>query len=158
MNLAVTVRPTPAKDLDPFSRVLINGHRCDIVCLNRRDGRTKLVFYDDVDSVTFEPDDLVDVITSPEILPYVEKPARVEAVRLTEDNFQDLVEWTDGALEDDPVNGNSAPYVTTQDGTIKACNFGDFIIKEANGGFASCKADVFVKSYRRNIRPGTVLG
>ena len=151
MNLAVTVRPTPAKDVDPSSRIRINGRGLDIGCLNRREGRTKIVFYDDVDPVTFEPDDLVDVIISPEILPYVERPARVEAIRLTEDNFQDLVEWTGGALGVDH-DCSGIPYITTQEGTT-LCNYGDFIVKEANGGFLTYEAGVFMKAYRRDIKP-----
>lgn len=74
---------------------------------------------------------------------YRKKPIVIEAVELTSDNFDDILEWMSSPA---CYNGLSPLRIQTLEGEMKAMP-GDFIIKGVNGEFYPCKPDIFHKTY-----------
>ena len=78
---------------------------------------------------------------------YRKKPVVVEAVRLTQETFGDIVSWIG-------INGISqlramqpvCVVIRTLEGKMLA-NDGDYIIKGVNGEFYPCKQEIFDKTY-----------
>ena len=88
---------------------------------------------------------------------YRKKPVIVEAVRFTNLNATDIVQWIgeDKAklnLESDIAwkLGKAPPIfsitICTLEGDMKAM-YGDYIIKGVHGEFYPCKPDIFEKTY-----------
>ena len=69
---------------------------------------------------------------------YVKKPIEVEAVQWTGDNAKEIQEFMN--IEDLAIATIIIKWIV--DGEI-----GDYIIKGVNGGFYSCKPDIFKKTY-----------
>jgi len=70
------------------------------------------------------------------------KPVELEAIQLTEDNFDEVSEWCE-AIRD--VSGEDL-IIATLEGPMSAQQ-GDFIIKGVKGEFYPCKADIFELTY-----------
>ena len=79
---------------------------------------------------------------------YRKKPIVIEAVRLTNENFDEVCEWigeenlNDGTLKDEGYIG-----IVTEDGDFAARVNQDFIIKGIKGEFYPCKSDIFEATY-----------
>lgn len=90
-------------------------------------------------------------------LKYRKKPVVIEAMRLNDDNLEDVINWIGVGkiglygLKDKPFNGVAAqPYtflrIITLEGLMEA-HAGDYIIKGVKGEFYPCKPDIFDQTY-----------
>ena len=77
---------------------------------------------------------------------YRKKPVVVEAVQLTEENFNEAEEWCDGCPVTDGV------LIFTLEGDMRA-SIGDYIIKGVKGEFYPCKPDIFEATYEEAGTP-----
>ena len=86
---------------------------------------------------------------------YRRKPIILEAVRWTEDNTDEVLDFGQGKIKYKRYkycpNGRDIVYgeelhIETLEGTLIASK-GDYIIKEIRGEFYPCKPDVFEKIY-----------
>nr|DAI07899.1 MAG TPA: PGDYG protein [Caudoviricetes sp.] len=75
---------------------------------------------------------------------YVKKPIEVEAVQWTGDNTEEIEEFAKGHIYRDLLE--KCLLIKTLEGSMKAI-ISDYIIKDVNGGFYSCKPDIFEKTY-----------
>lgn len=83
---------------------------------------------------------------------YRKKPVEIEAVQFTRNNFDEVVEFTNGkacglTIERCP-NGKCWCIIPTLEGDHIASER-DFIIKGVHGEFYPCKPDIFWKTYDR---------
>jgi hypothetical protein len=74
---------------------------------------------------------------------YTKKPVTIEAVQLTEDNIDALVEFCGDKIKAHPLTG---VVIETLEGNMLASP-GDFIIKGIKGEFYPCKPDIFYATY-----------
>ena len=77
---------------------------------------------------------------------YRKKPVVIEAVQWTGDNFDEVSEFTNGALRWD--DEGLWLIIPTLEGDHLA-RVGDFIIQGVHGEFYPCKPDIFEKTYER---------
>ena len=77
---------------------------------------------------------------------YRKKPVIIEAEQFTRENFSKVKSFC--PLHSLAVDGNKveALLIKTIEGEMRA-DWGDWIIKEANGEFYPCKPDIFEKTY-----------
>lgn len=86
---------------------------------------------------------------------YKKKPVIIEAMKYTEDNYEEAITFV--GKENcvvkvyDPLDPNKESatiyfYIKTLEGDMLA-NKGDYIIKGVNGEFYPCKPDIFDKTY-----------
>lgn len=78
-----------------------------------------------------------------EVQTYRKIPVEIQAIQLTENNWDEVEEFSNGNAYNFDSKGCS---ITTLEGTIQASR-GDFIIKGVNGEFYPCKPDIFKKTY-----------
>lgn len=71
------------------------------------------------------------------------KPVEIEAIQLTEDNIDALVEFCGNKIKSHPLTG---VVIETLEGNMLASK-GDWIIKGVKGEFYPCKPDVFEQTY-----------
>ena len=76
---------------------------------------------------------------------YVKKPPVLEAIQLQSsiESQNEIIEWSNNTIE---KGTDGKLIIPTLDGVIVA-DVGDYIIKDENGEFYTCKPDVFSKSY-----------
>lgn len=75
------------------------------------------------------------------------KPVEIEAVQLTHDNIQEVVDWCGGYFwSRPPMRAVTGISILALEGTMNA-SFGDWIIKGVSGEFYPCKPDIFEKTY-----------
>lgn len=80
---------------------------------------------------------------------YKKKPVVIEAIQLTNETFDKIVEWIGAALVVGVTNQNGVVRhlnLKTLEGTMTA-DPGDWIIKGVKGEFYPCKPDIFALSY-----------
>jgi hypothetical protein len=78
---------------------------------------------------------------------YRKKPVVVEAVRLDEDNRNEVAQWSGGVLTTlEACDAHLNIYIKTLEGIMTAIP-GDWIIKGVNGEFYPCRDDIFRKTY-----------
>lgn len=94
---------------------------------------------------------------------YRKKPVIIEAIQLTEDNFEEVFNFLDipkkikrvkeyYSNETDMVNKKpSGVFLRTCHGTTVA-KIGDYIIKGVHGEFYPCKSDIFKETYEEIIK------
>ena len=75
---------------------------------------------------------------------YVKKPIEVEAVQWTGDNAKEIQVFVKGFVFGHEHDKNL--FIVTFKSGMNV-NIGDYIIKGVNGGFYSCKPDIFKKTY-----------
>lgn len=76
---------------------------------------------------------------------YIKNPVIVDAVQWVGNNRNEIEDFAGEYC--DFVN-NSFLFVFSPEGTIRASE-GDYIIKNSNGGFYTCKPDVFKLNYKQ---------
>lgn len=84
---------------------------------------------------------------------YVKKAVRVKAMRLDEDNAQDVAHWCGGQVVEltyIPGEGQGVE-IPTLEGTMTAIP-GDFVIKGTRGEFYPCKPEPFQDTFERVVR------
>lgn len=77
---------------------------------------------------------------------YRKKPVVIEAIQLTEDNFNECVNFiteTSEAIYDEKFNKLE---IVTLEGNMVA-SIGDYIIRGVSGECYPCKPDIFAKTY-----------
>jgi len=74
---------------------------------------------------------------------YRKKPVTIEAMEVTIDNVDELVEFCEGNLKSHPLVG---VVIETLEGKMNV-SVGDFIIKGVKGEFYPCKPDIFYMTY-----------
>ena len=95
-------------------------------------------------SVLIENNKEVKHSTHPEeVQTYRKIPVEIQAIQLTEDNWDEVEEFCEGYAYNFDKTGCA---VTTLEGLMRA-SCGDFIIKGVNGEFYPCKPDIFKKTY-----------
>lgn len=80
---------------------------------------------------------------------YRTKPCEIEAVQFTNDNFKEIVAFTNGEAHNcckGMVDGKAYCDIITLEGIMTATE-GDYIIKGLRGEHYPCKPDVFEKKY-----------
>lgn len=75
---------------------------------------------------------------------YVKKPIPVDAIKITEDNIQDIVLWSQGAVRWDAEH--SRMVINTWEGIVWA-GFGDYIIRGIRGEFYPHNGALFEEVY-----------
>ena len=81
---------------------------------------------------------------------YRKKPVVIEAIVFTRDNFEEVVEFTNGTahtlkIERRP-NGKCTCIIHTLEGQHIATE-GDYIIRGVKGEYYPCKPDIFKQTY-----------
>lgn len=74
---------------------------------------------------------------------YRKKPVVIEAMKITPDNVDELVEFCEGNLKSNPLVG---VVIETLEGKMTV-TIGDYIIKGVKGEFYPCKPDIFEMTY-----------
>ena len=74
---------------------------------------------------------------------YRKKPVTIEAIEVTTDNVDELIEFCEGNLKSHPLVG---VVIETLEGKMTV-SVGDFIIKGVKGEFYPCKPDIFYMTY-----------
>jgi sulfatase maturation enzyme AslB (radical SAM superfamily) len=95
-------------------------------------------------SALIEPNKEIKHCTHPEEKQIYRKiPVEIQAIQLTENNWDEVEEFSKGNAYNFDKKGCN---VSTLEGTVQA-SCGDFIIKGVNGEFYPCKPDIFKKTY-----------
>jgi len=84
---------------------------------------------------------------------YTKKPATIEAIEWTGDNFDDIVEFDENeraCLRDRVYLRTGTLFIETLEGDMKA-TIGDYIIKGVDGELYPCKPEIFKKTYEECI-------
>lgn len=77
------------------------------------------------------------------------KPVVIEAIQLTMDNMQRVMEWCGGRYwSKPPMRAISGIEIVTLEGIMEA-SFDDYIIQGVKGEFYPCKTDIFEATYER---------
>lgn len=83
---------------------------------------------------------------------YRKKPVVIEAVQFTRTNWNEIVEFTEGAANtltiERRMDGIATCIIPTLEGQHIATEW-DFIIKGVQGEFYPCKPDIFEKTYEK---------
>ena len=74
---------------------------------------------------------------------YRKRPVVIEAMKITPDNVDELVEFCEGNLKSNPLVG---AVIETLEGKMTV-TIGDYIIKGVKGEFYPCKPDIFEMTY-----------
>lgn len=78
---------------------------------------------------------------------YRKKPVEVEAIQLTVENVDALIEWIPACIVTFFVSTTIVnAYIKTLEGVMVARD-GDYIIKGVQGEFYPCKPDIFEQTY-----------
>lgn len=77
---------------------------------------------------------------------YVKKPIAIEAMQLTNESIQDVVDWIHGADTRAYWAGENNIVIETLEGDMLARE-GDYVIRGIRGEFYSCKQDIFEETY-----------
>lgn len=81
---------------------------------------------------------------------YIKKPIAIEAIQFTRANWDEIVEFTNGAAHNLTIErhpgGKATCVIPTLEGDHIANEY-DYIIKGVNGEFYPCKSDIFWKTY-----------
>ena len=81
---------------------------------------------------------------------YRKKPVVIEAIVFTRDNFEEVVEFTNGTAHTLKIkrrpNGKCTCIIPTLEGQHIATE-GDYIIRGVKGEYYPCKPDVFKQTY-----------
>lgn len=79
---------------------------------------------------------------------YKKKAVVIEAVQYSVDKINDIVDFVgeENVLID--LDG-ARTFIRTLDGDMPVSE-GDYVIKEVNGGFYTCKPDIFEKTYEKD--------
>ena len=75
---------------------------------------------------------------------YIKKPVKIEALKWTGDNINEIQAFVDDGSSGLDINGNL--NIQTLEGEHIA-SIGDMIIKGVNGEHYPCKPDIFEKTY-----------
>lgn len=78
-----------------------------------------------------------------EVQTYCKVPVEIQAIQLTENNWDEVEEFSKGNAYNFDKTGCA---ISTLEGLTRA-SCGDFIIKGVNGEFYPCKPDIFKKTY-----------
>ena len=73
------------------------------------------------------------------------KPVEIEAIQLTEDNIDMLIEFCGNKIKSHPLTG---VVIETLEGNMLASKM-DYIIKGVKGEFYPCKPDIFEMTYEK---------
>ena len=73
------------------------------------------------------------------------RPVEIEARQLRSGAWQDIREWCKGCIIKDG-NRYHAMHLSAHYGVMNALS-NDWVIKDADGEFYSCKPDIFAKTY-----------
>lgn len=80
------------------------------------------------------------------------KPVEIDVIIFRRDNWQEIVEFTDGNARNMKTprcpDGKSTCIISTLEGSHIATE-GDYIIKGIKGEFYPCKPDIFAKTYEQ---------
>ncbi len=76
---------------------------------------------------------------------YRKKPVEIEAIQLTEENLDKIMEFCGGKIKSHPLTG---VVIETLEGNMTA-DKGDYIIKGVKGEFYPCKPDIFELTYEK---------
>jgi hypothetical protein len=82
---------------------------------------------------------------------YRKKPVTIEAVQFTRDNFDEILEFTNGQATNFKIPAHdllARCIIPTLEGGLIALEY-DYIIKVAEGEFYPCKPDIFHMTYER---------
>ena len=82
---------------------------------------------------------------------YRKKPVVIEAIQLTENNIDSLIEFCGSKIKSHPLTG---VVIETLEGNMLASK-GDYIIKGVKGEFYPCKPDIFEATYEAVEIPTT---
>lgn len=81
---------------------------------------------------------------------YRKKLVEIEAIQFKRNEFEDIDKFTNGKAfnfrTERHMNGKSYCEIKTLEGTITAAE-GDYIIKDVDGDFYTCKSDIFEETY-----------
>lgn len=75
---------------------------------------------------------------------FVKKPVKVQAVKWTGDNYEELVDFVGHVMF--PYSFKDDVIIKTLEGEVIASR-GDWIIRGVNGEYYPCKPDIFEKTY-----------
>jgi hypothetical protein len=76
---------------------------------------------------------------------YRKKPVEIEAIQLTEENLDKIMEFCGDKIKSHPLTG---VVIETLEGNMTA-DKGDYIIKGIKGEFYPCKPDIFELTYEK---------
>lgn len=76
---------------------------------------------------------------------YRKKPVEIEAVQFTRDNWDEILDFTEGKAD---YFYEDACVIPTLEGDMLASEF-DYIIKGVQGEFYPCKPDIFEQTYEK---------
>lgn len=78
---------------------------------------------------------------------YRKKPVEIEAVQLTEETIDEVMEFCGDKIKSHPLTG---VVIETLEGNMLASK-GDYIIKGVKGEFYPCKPDIFEMTYEKSV-------
>ena len=81
---------------------------------------------------------------------YVKKPIPVEAIQLTNESLQEVIDWIRESGTNAWWAADNNIYIETLEGDMLACE-GDYVICGVRGEFYSCKQDIFEETYEEVI-------
>lgn len=88
---------------------------------------------------------------------YRKKPVDIEAVQFTGENFQEILDFSNGIAKrriayegNEPIETNSID-IQTLEGIMNA-SIGDYIIRGVEGEFYPCKPGIFEKTYELSYK------
>lgn len=77
---------------------------------------------------------------------YVKKPIAVEAMQLTNESIQNVVDWIHDTDTRAYWAGENNIVIETLEGDMLARE-GDYVIRGVRGEFYSCREDIFLETY-----------
>lgn len=79
---------------------------------------------------------------------YRKKPVVIEAIQLTEDTIEEILNFTNNKARIDVIGCDMVLVIPTLEGDHIA-DFDDYIIKGVKGEFYPCKPDIFEQTYEK---------
>lgn len=81
---------------------------------------------------------------------YVKKPIAIEAMQLTNESIQDVVDWIHDTDTRAYWAGENNIMIETLEGDMLARE-GDYVIRGVRGEFYSCARDIFEETYEEVV-------
>lgn len=80
---------------------------------------------------------------------YIRKPVEVEAVRYTENGFEERPRWLEKAMKNGSIVDHMFKhyYDIVNQNAVSRGEVGSYLIRDSNGELSSCHEDVFLKLY-----------
>lgn len=81
---------------------------------------------------------------------YRKKPVVIEAMQYTQENRDEVIEWsgaTHTAIDEDGAEYELATLRIQTHGGEMPARVGDWVIKSRRGGFRTCRAATFISDY-----------